>query len=608
MNFINNALFPVELELGLLDEAAEKFQLVLNTDAKITQYSASYGLASCMLLFARQSAEEGKFGDALSCLKKGIDSLSVFIDENVEFSCVWKLLGDLYSHGFIIPASVFVIKSNDEVDGNEQKLKFISQGEDMYKHIISSVEKMQDQETDTGSSSLQTIAYNDLAINLLLRARGRSECLHEGSGIGLSTSRIEVSSEKGCRNLLDQSIEYFTSAIEMDPLFPMSWCGLGTALVSKDPILAQHAFCRALQLDKATEDAWANLSLLFFDYNNITSSEEAVDSLTQVADSAIMWIVRGLLLEKEFKGKQSTESVFSKASDAYRASLQISRNQAAYLGLSLTSRRLDLGGSSVSGDYVKEANKVAARESHDNMRMFLNSSGSSNLGAVALDGLMTCERSAELQGEQAKVFLEIGMGILKESQGQIAALPESNAPESIESEQKLKTSLFVTKKDIDNILSLSLDCANKVLDSTSDDSTNENESMSISRARHNVILNPDSGLMWLDLSKALLGALSPSATLESAVIVKSAVQKAKQIMTTCATDSPLLYPTSKGSLTAHKSIPSTPVSSSKLAEVFALSDWVQDFSSDDNSSNAYDLQRSVLLDPENFFARTKIDE
>lgn len=257
---------------------------------------------------------------------------------------------------------------------------------------------------------------------------------------------------------------------------------------------------------------------------------------------------------------------------------------------------------------MKEANKVAARESHDNLHMFLNSSGSSNLGAVALDGLMTCERSAELQGEQAKVFLEIGKGILKESQGQIAALPESKAPESIDSEQKLKVSPFVTKEDIDNILSLSLDCANKVLDSTSDDSTNENESMSISRARHNVILNPDSGLMWLDLSKALLGALSPSATLESAAIVKSAVQKAKQIMTTCATDSPLLNPTSKGSLTAHKSIPSTPVSSSKLAEVFALSDWVQDISPDDNSSNAYDLQRSVLLDPENFFARTKIDE
>jgi tetratricopeptide (TPR) repeat protein len=607
-----------------LDEAAEKFQKVLNSDDAITQYSAAHGLASCMLVFARQAAEEGKFGDALSCLKKGINSLSTFTENKVVFCCVWKLLGDLHSHGSIIPASVFEDKNTDVDNENKHKMNFIAQGEDAYMHIISSIENIQDSERANEMTSLRTIALNDLAINLFLRARLRSEYLHEGSGIGPSTSRIDVSNDEECQKLLDLSMKYFISAIELDPLLPMSWCGLGTALVSKDPILAQHAFCRALQLDKSTEDAWANLSLLFFDHNNIVPSEEAVDSLTQVADSAIMWIVRGLLLEKQFKVNQDTESVFSKASDAYRASLQISRHQAAYLGLSLTSRRLDVIGNIVSGDYVMEANKIATKESHANLQMFLNSSSGCNLGALTLDGIMTCEKSLTLQGhdnflsEQAKTFLQTGKDILVESQMKIAELPGTRALGSKDSAAVqmsnaglvMKASSFVLKEDVDQIVSSFLDVADNALKSVCSDCSvlRGSESISISMARQNVIQNPDCGLMWLDLSKALLRALTSGVTDESSAIVKTTMQKTKQIMVACATDAPLLHPTSKGSSTVLKSIPSTPVESTKLSEAFALSDWIEDIASESHNNCAYDLQRAVLLDPENFFARSKIDE
>lgn len=610
----------VELELGLLDEAVAKFQQVLDSGDTNTSFSAAYGLASCMLVFARQAADEGKYGDALYCLEKGVKSLTIFNDNKLAFSCVWKLLGDLFSHGSIIPESAFVDK-NDTEDGYNMKMSFIAQGEDAYTRIISSIENMQDSGKAKEMASLHTIALNDLAINYLLRSRLRSNFLKEGSGIGVSTFRIDVSNDEECNKLLELALKFFTLAIESEPLLPMSWCGLGTALVSKDPILAQHAFCRALQLDKGTEDAWANLSLLFYDHNNIAPSEEAVDALTQVADSPIMWIVRGLLLEKQFQ-YSDMESILSKASDAYRASLQISRHQSAHLGLSLTSRRLGIENNIVSSEYVSEARDIGRKESHANLQIFLNSSADCNLGAMVLDGIMNCEKSLNLKrqdrtlSEQAKLILEKGRDILTESQSKIMQLPAgSRELNPIESPSicfnkdllGIKVSSDYSEEDIIQVVSTSLNLTDSNPSMMSDIPLRETEVKSINAARQHVVQNPDSGLAWLDLSKAMLRSLTPDSSDETASVLKSTIQKTKQIMVSAATDAPLLHP-SKGSSTVLKSIPSKPTASKKLSEVFALSDWIEDVSSNESMHYSYDLQRAILLDPENLFARPKIIE
>lgn len=53
----------VELELGLLDEAAEKFEKVIDNENVPTRFNAAYGLGSCMVVFARQATESGKHGE-----------------------------------------------------------------------------------------------------------------------------------------------------------------------------------------------------------------------------------------------------------------------------------------------------------------------------------------------------------------------------------------------------------------------------------------------------------------------------------------------------------------------------------------------------------------
>ena len=613
----SNLWFEVELELGLIDESVEKFQKVLNTDRVLTHHSAAYGLASCMLVFARQANEQGKFGDALVCLRKGIQSLSIFIENDVDFCCVWKLLGDFYSHGSIIPSSVF---DTDADNGITKKLEFISQGQDIYKRIISSIDKIDATNRTDEMSSLRTAALNDVAINLYLRARLRRELLHEGSGIG-PTSRSDIANDEECQHLLNLSMDFFMSAIETDPLLSLSWCGLGTTLVSRDPILAQHAFCRALQLDKGTEDAWANLSLLYFDYDKLSQSEEAVDSLTQVADSAIMWIARGLLIEKQSRSSETSESVISKASDAYRASLQISRHEAALLGLSMTSRRLGVNNKVVSEDYMKEAENIAIKDSHANMEMYMGSTNRCNLGAMALNGIMSCERSLTSRGkislssEQVTHFLNIGRNELKDTMKKVVQLPDNRAPNAIDSAVEITHSInmdayvppICLAEDFNKLLTSCLNVSEDAVQSISSKHyvSTARKLLSINEARRNIIQNPGNGLMWLDFSKTLLRALPSDIPHGMSTVVKTSVQKAKEIMISDAVDAPLLHPMVKGSSTHHKSVHSTPVTSRYLSEVFALSDWVKDISTEE-CCEVNDLQRSILLDPENIFARSKI--
>ena len=87
-------------------------------------------------------------------------------------------------------------------------------------------------------------------------------------------------------------------------------------------------------------DIWGNYALCCFDVKAELACVESLDALTQVADSPIIWIGRGLLLES--KGRQEVENSWQiamrKAADAYRTALQVSHEPSALLGLAMTCR------------------------------------------------------------------------------------------------------------------------------------------------------------------------------------------------------------------------------------------------------------------------------
>jgi hypothetical protein len=67
-----------------------------------------------------------------------------------------------------------------------------------------------------------------------------------------------------------------------------------------------------------------------------------MEALTQIADTPMMWMNCAYVLEQEAAihighGHKDLEGIMIQVSDAYRASLQVAKNTAAQLGLSLIS-------------------------------------------------------------------------------------------------------------------------------------------------------------------------------------------------------------------------------------------------------------------------------
>jgi len=532
----------VELELGLLDDAAIRFEQVLMVTKNKNRYSASYGLASCKLLSASRNIGEGKFGAALIDLKRGVDSLSLFFndgEEEVNFFCTMKLLGDLHSHGYGIPPTVFLTSEGLPTDdhGTENKLSFIKRGENMYKRLLQDVEAKAQTFND---NSLIAAALNDIGINILLQACVRNKILCGDS------SRQDGKLE----SLLKESAEYFEKAIDLNQLDPLSWCGLGCALFSSDAILSQHAFCKALQVDRNCHEAWTNLALTYIDGEaKISHVEEVIDGLTQVADSPLMWIARGLLFEKQSTDTINCEAMLQNASDSYRASLQTNRHPVALLGLSMTCRRLDLRMDSLKSRdaYTLAATEIAIKESFANFKLFLDATSANDTDGKILHDTMEMERGCH--------------------------------------------------EDANTIIT--------------DDDMYHVGRMALHNAQRKIHENPDDGEGWLELAKMTIFLITEMKHQEpqSLSLAISAIERAKYIFNNNVLHAPMFKPNSSSG-SYNRSVVSKPVPAEKLSEVHALSSWIKTLSPQDPASTIcnHDLQRSLLLDPENMFARERFKE
>mmetsp|Transcript_47492 Transcript_47492/g.92739 ORF Transcript_47492/g.92739 Transcript_47492/m.92739 type:complete len:464 (-) Transcript_47492:80-1471(-) len=236
------------------------------------------------------------------------------------------------------------------------------------------------------------IAAYDLGVNHFLQARllATSE---DGSGGG---DRLDIldgaadgpSEGPSVARALRLSVASFLASVGAEPLFAPAWCGLGCALADASPVLAQHCLCRSLQLDRASHLSWANLSMLYVEHG-ADGAEEALDALTQVADSPLCWIGRGLLME-------SKSADFESAADAYRSALQVSQHPEALLGLSMTCRKRTLARDETGADdadenaYITSMEYNARLECNNSVRMYL-STGSKNMGTSLRNELLALE-------------------------------------------------------------------------------------------------------------------------------------------------------------------------------------------------------------------------
>lgn len=577
-----------------MDQATEKFRKVLLVGDKLTRPHASFGLATCMMLGSKRDTDEGKYGRALSRLITGINALeSTPMSSGVleHFFNAGKLLGDMYSSASLLPPSVFK-DGNDTCSKSifqalELKLDFIRKGEIAYKNIL---EKLNNNGTGTPESLLDihATAFCDLGINKIFQMNVLRELCCEEYGINDIMSKFKSENESTIADLFNEAACAFKDAIRLKPLFSLAWCGLGCAMVAHEPLLAQHAFCRALQIDKSGDDSWTNLILLYLENYQIDASEEAVDLLTQVADNSMMWITRGLIAEEKDN--------ISNASDAYRASLNICRSSQALLGLASTCRWFGYEGKK-QDQYTEELKDYTLRESCANMTMFRDMIGDQSPVPNLFSSIMRSEEILKLlsQGSYPSVTSEMCKSENISIQKSLDVMKE-------QFDNKNQDINDVEKFGINDVIDLMQTVSGTIKElETFPVELVSQVSRSLSDVRIDIILNPDSVDAWLDFSKELVKSASVDNSEETLKSIEAVILRTKNIMETNVSEPCVLHPATGQQTRNYLSLTARAVESCKFAEACALSHWIADIN---DKYSTVDLQRSLILDPTNTLARS----
>jgi tetratricopeptide (TPR) repeat protein len=554
--------FVVELELSLYDEAVEKFGRVLLREESSSHAIAAYGQGVALHYIAQRDLVDGKAGSAMSHIIRAIQSCENF---SFSFGCTRKLLGDLHSFGALLPPDLFI--NNPEEDAAEtisNQLEFVRKGETAYR----SVRKVQTED----SSLLKAQATCDVGSNLLLQAQIRESQAHDSKE---TVPDID--------DLYDQSRKEFQTSLEFDPLYAPAWCGLGCAVLSKDPLLAQHAFSRCIQIEQTFPDAYANIGFLYTAKKAFSPSESVMNALTQVADTPMMWMNRAFMLERDatkLLNSDGSKAVanLSQASDAYRAAMQVMKHPESQLGLALTSRVVSsktqdkTGWTQIDSQLRKDSVAYTREYSGGSMRL---------QGAVSLlEGVMTVEQAFAVNDSSSwsNDLLIRGESRISKGQDTFHLNLDSMKDPALVDEASLQkeSSIGETKFPV-----------------------------AISLQRH-ILHEPDRADLWLALAKELTHSARDPSTIDSA---GAAASRAATMLT-----EELIHPRlANGRFVSCVSAP-------MLSDALALSDWLrrsavsreqkseatpegEEGSSGTEATSSFELQRALMMDPTNAIAR-----
>ena len=627
---------PVELELGLYDECIQRCNEMIasNTDIQLKRL-ALLVKGKAVLAMARKLIREGKYGSSLSHIKAGV------MLEGGNFTEL-KLLGDLYTLCETLPPYVFVdeciFSDNEVIDYDvsaevKRKLGLLSTGSNSYRQAldVAKVAEVNDDE----KNYLMATAATDLGCNLLAQARVLSLALGDGSGGGDATSMIHLNVQyEHLQNIIRSAINAFIYAIDCSPGEAAAWCGVGCALATVDPLKAQHAFSRALQLDNGATEAWSNMGVLFANYDFRSKGSEILDALTSSEDTPLMWICRGLFFESaaEVWHKQASarETNESKAADAYRAALQMYQHPFALMGLSLTCRQKDFN-CLLSNDavYATLAAQASKRESTLTMSIQQNIEGKGHHLARCANSFMQFEHILDRvilsNGDTMKDTSEIINSLVddvkycKNIMGEDISMESKSGPVNCVINFE-STPLLHAIRDNVPIICETTEEAIAIAGSISPQnlSNNGNVKAQLNKpesARNALYLNPDSGEEWLAFAKTLVKELCDCSdisnsdhheyftrTLSSA---KAAAGRAYDILFDSAVYASMIslsarHLTTEGASVdrAETRVVSFVASADAVSDALSLVSWLDQVRHEEANSSV-SMQEAFMLDPTN---------
>ena len=596
-----------ELELGLFDTAAEKFGIALQqsqheSDSEMVLIAA-FGQGRALLAMARGDVQDGKAGAAYGRLTTAIDGIKTTLitsqgDKEVQsdFGCALKLIGDLYTFGACLPPAVFIDRDHDERKNSpvqllRDQIAFISQGEAPY----SAAQKSKTQLDHDDDALLKAAMKCDLGNNILIQSQILAKLHGEGQGSNLSLADVVCSSFE-VRTSFDRAAKCFRAVVAEYPLYAPAWCGLGCAVCGSDPLLAQHAFARCLQLDKTSPEGWSNLGFLYASHGQLSASMEMMDQLTQVADTPLMWICRAALLERKALGhvkeSYSTQQLsVSLAADAYRAALQVTKHPSALLGLSLSCRIVPI----VTEDIKKQ--------SFGFMREYEGLNSGCNQGAALLRQVLTIEDICQKEINQSLPWVE------KVMQNEMKAIVSNVAVVDAAFSDGIGTPAFTESKNgfIDASLVQDITGYEESLMDLSTNLVSHDDpfDFKLSVSRH-ALNDPENGVYRLELAKQVARELYPVQGLTKRKLVRQNVEVA--ILASNKAVSVLMNQV----ISVH-----CRVDSEKVAEALVLLYWVGSAghaclgNTDERppvNTNTYDLQKAMMMCPDSKFAREAIRE
>ena len=475
------------MELGLFDEASEKLSRAVASDDSQVKTVSAYGLGACLLSMAKRDCQDGKAGAAYRHLINGVENCKQ-IGGGGQFACVQKLVGDIHSFGAMLPPDVFLDPASDSDTSQEERkvraqLAFVDAGVDPYRSAEQSVQGSDEEERTV----LQACIVADLGSNLLLQ--GQLLSFAQGKGLGLSSPEAE--------ELYKRAGTEFQRALQLCPEYAPAWCGLGCAVATSDPLLAQHAFCRSIELDNLFPDPYANLSFLYTESGLLDRSGSVSDALTQVADTPMMWINRALMLERQAAGVVGVAGVagtgertilsvenLRQAADAYRAALQVSALPIAKKGLAMACRA---GPSAEGGDGSGEDDRRSLEESDCLLSEYLNATGKVDIPSRIYSGISRMEGGAALPTQQSDNVV---------SEGRSQVMDALNALQGLQRED------YEGRIDLEPFRScVALAATDATTASEGDATTAAAPTANLARQ---VLYEPDRGDLWLSLAKELV--------------------------------------------------------------------------------------------------------
>ena len=545
----------------MFDSAVEKFSMVLQRKKEDLHAIAAYGQGIALLSIAQRDLQDGKAGLAYTRVQEAIDSCQKFSNS---FGCTQKLLGDLHSFGAALPPDVFVDDNNEHVSV-EKQLEFVAKGEDAYNVALENHKSTGETSDIEQSVAAQSADLCDVANSILLQARVLCSKYENANDFRV----LDVAEVKG---LYDKAAAAFQTSIELNPLYAPAWCGLGCAVVAKDPLLAQHAFCRCLQLEQLFPDAYSNLGFLYTSFSAYTASEGSMNALTQIADTPMMWMNRAMVLERdaashfENQRPEMAERDIVQAADAYRAALQVMKHPDAQLGLSVTGRMVDSKNEkSMAMEYLTQR-----KDSTSLMKEFMGSSCRMKVAASVIYGAMSMEQALEME--------HVGWS------------------EELVDEGKSLVRSSLCEKELASILDLnSLEaCLEGREEGTNTQANQPPFPVEVSLQRQ-ILHTPDRPELWLALSEELSVSMEADCAVSEITSAMSAAERASRML-------------EESMINSGRGNPTEPVDASMFSEALSLFYILQNLKADrenqqKSQASCFALQRALMMCPNNEMAR-----